>query len=228
MPVVTSNSVRGIIHDAARDAGLLAEEDELDSGRYAEYFRRLNDVINVSQVTGLHLWLTKEITITPIAGIYLYSINPVTGSVPSRHLDVQEFRFQYTAGSTIPLWPIAWQDWNILDKSSSGFPNSYMVDKTVNSLDVKVWPIPDTNVVASGNFIAIVKTQVTNSFNLEDNVEFPQEWRIYLRWALADDICTGQPKEIMDRCAIRAMQYREVLENFDVQNAPVRFTMRRN
>ena len=33
---------------------------------------------------------------------------------------------------------------------------------------------------------------------------FAQEWRIALRWGLADDIATGQPQAIMDRCAQRA------------------------
>ena len=45
-----------------------------------------------------------------------------------------------------------------------------------------------------------------------------------LRWALADDICTGQPQAIMDRCAGRSRYYKEILEGWDVEDAPTRFT----
>ncbi len=44
-----------------------------------------------------------------------------------------------------------------------------------------------------------------------------------LRWGLADDICTGQPGEIMRRCAERAKAYREALEDWDVEDAATQF-----
>ena len=55
-------------------------------------------------------------------------------------------------------------------------------------------------------------------------MNFPIEWRIALRWGLADELATGQPQSIMDRCQQRAISYRTMLEDWDVEDAPTRFT----
>ena len=45
-----------------------------------------------------------------------------------------------------------------------------------------------------------------------------------LRWALADELSTGQPQAIMDRCERKATAYRQALEDWDVEDAPTSFT----
>ena len=46
-----------------------------------------------------------------------------------------------------------------------------------------------------------------------------------LRWALADDISTGQPEAIMNRCKANALTYLEALENWDVEDVSTQFTV---
>ena len=58
---------------------------------------------------------------------------------------------------------------------------------------------------------------------LTDETAFPLEWSMGLRWGLADELATGQPQAIMDRCERRATAYREKLEDWDVEDAPTSF-----
>jgi len=65
---------------------------------------------------------------------------------------------------------------------------------------------------------------VTNFISVTETMNFPIEWRIALRWGLADELATGQPQAIMDRCQGRALAYRTMLEDWDVEDASTRFT----
>jgi len=69
-----------------------------------------------------------------------------------------------------------------------------------------------------------VQQQIANFTGLYDTIDFPQEWMMALRWGLADDICTGQPQAIMDRCKANAGMYRTALEDWDVEDTSTRFT----
>ena len=69
----------------------------------------------------------------------------------------------------------------------------------------------------------LVQTQAENPYNLLSDVQFPQEWRIALRWGLANDICTGQPDTIMQRCFNMANLYRDMLEDWDVEDTATSF-----
>ena len=223
MPVSTSNTVYGIIADAMMDAGLLQEGDDPNSEQLATYMRRLNDIINLWQVDGLKLFLLEEITVPLVAGQAAYTLNPTVGSVPTRHLRVLQGRVQSGSGAQVrPLRAISWREWNSLPRGVQGPVTGYLVDKQPTSTVVNVWNTPDSN-EATNSAIFLVHTQADNPFNLESNVSFPQEWRIALRWGLADDICTGQPEAIMARCQQRASLYKEALENFDVEDTDTSF-----
>ena len=81
---------------------------------------------------------------------------------------------------------------------------------------------PDAT-AATGTGHLIIQQQVTIFTNLTDTISFPEEWRMALRWGLADDICTGQPQATMDRCEKRAGTYRTMLEDWDVEDAATSF-----
>lgn len=222
MPSPTSNTAIGIIKDAMVDAGLLQEGDDPNSEQLATNFRRLNDIINLYQIDGLKLFLMQEISVVLVAGTNKYSINPTGGSIPKKHLRVIEARIQSPHGERRPIDSIAWEEWNRLPQTSQGAITSYFVDKQPYTLDVYFWNTPDVQ-EATNTPVLLVHKQVENALNLEQDMQFPQEWRIALRWGLADDICTGQPETIMARCAARAQQFKTALENWDVEDASTRF-----
>jgi hypothetical protein len=222
MAVATSNTAYGIIADAMRDAGYLREGSEPNSQQLATNFRRLCDIMNFYQTQGCKLFLLQEISIVLVAGTNSYTVNPTAGLVPTKHLRIEQGRIQEPSGTYRPINPISWQEWNNLPQTNEGAITGYLEDRQATSLNVKFWNTPDAN-EALNTAVLLVRTQAVNPINLELNVSFPQEWRMALRWGLADDIATGQPQAIMDRCQGRAKFYREALEDFDVESAQVTF-----
>jgi hypothetical protein len=125
-----------------------------------------------------------------------------------------------------PLVAISRDEWERLSQvtGNSGTINSYFADKQAYALNLNLWPAPDsTEVLNTATFL--MRVQAKNPILLTDNTAFPQEWRMALRWGLADDICTGQPESIMNRCQQRATAYRTALENFDVEDTSTRFNV---
>ena len=227
MPSPTSKSIYGIINDAMHDAGLLGEGEEPNSEALAVNFRRLNDIINLWQTQGLKLFYLQEVTIPLVASQSLYTMGP-TGNVvmpkPSRVLS----GYVLDAGSNArrPMEALSWDEWTTLGQvvGNAGSISSYFVDKQVSLLKVNFWPPPDAT-EALNTVKLLTQVQATNQINLEDEMQFPQEWRIALRWGLADDIATGQPQTIMDRCQQRSNIYREALEDWDVEDTTTTFVV---
>jgi hypothetical protein len=223
MPVAVSNTVYGIIKDAMYDAGFLQEGEDPNSEQLSVYMRRLCDIINLWQTDGIKLFLLEEITIPLVAGQNTYTLNNPVGVFPQKNLRVERGRVVSPAPATDlrVINSISWQQWNTL-QPTEGAITGYFVDKTQNSLVVKFWNTPNAS-EAVNSVVLLVRTQAANPFNLMSDVSFPQEWRIALRWGLADDICTGQPQAIMDRCQQRAMMYKQQLEDWDVEDTETTF-----
>lgn len=224
MTASVSNTVYGVISDAMHDAGLLGLGDEPNSEQLSTNMRRLCDLINVLQTQGLKLFLLQDISITLTEGKSKYSFG-IGGDVdmpkPSR---VLEGYVLTSSGVRRPISTLAWDDWMRLSQVSgnNSMISSYFVDKQSDFLYVSFWNTPDIT-EAQNTVHLLMQTAAANPNNLEQNTMLPQEWRMALRWGLADDICTGQPQAIMDRCSARAMAYRNVLEDWDVEDASTRF-----
>ena len=228
---IVSNTSYGIINDAMVDAGLLQTGQKANSDQLASYLRRLNDIVNLWQTYGLKLFLQQEVSLTLVAGTGLYQFGPNIGvnpgiimAKPSRVL--QAYVLVATSNIRRPLVCLSVEEWERLSQvtGNQGTINSYMVRKFYDHLEVDLWLIPDTT-EALNTCVFLMQVQQTNPLLLSDNTAFPQEWRIALRWALAEDIATGQPQAIIDRCAKNAQMYREQLEGWDVEDAPTYFAV---
>jgi len=225
MPNASSNTVYGIINDAMHDTGLLQEGEEANSEQLATNHRRLVDIVNLWQTQGLKLFLHQDLAIPLVAGKGAYTIN-LGGDVDvSRPIQVmQAYMLEVVSNARRPLIVLGWEEWLRLSQVSGndGTVSSYFVDKQATTTIVHFWNTPDIT-EANNTAHVLIRAQALTTANLQENVAFPQEWRIALRWGLADDISTGQPQSIMDRCAQRATYYRELLENFDIEDAETRF-----
>ena len=224
MTAPVDNTPISIIQDAYFDAGLLQEGESLNSEQITSGMRKLTDLVNLWQTQGLKLWLNVDTPIILTVGQGTYTLGP-SGSVsmtkPMRALDAW---YVDVTGIRRPLVPLAWSDYIRLSQiNQTGQVNSYFIDKQQSNLSVFFWLLPDAT-AATGTCHLLLQTQVTNFINLTETMNFPIEWRIELRWGLADEICTGQPQAIMDRCQQRAAAYRTTLEDWDVEDAPLRFT----
>ena len=228
MTAPNDNTPYSIIRDAYYDAGLLQEGESPNSEQLVSGMRKLTDLINLWQTQSLKLWLNTDVTVALVAGHGTYLLGPSGDVNIVKPLRVLEAYVKSASGIRRPLTPLAWADYVRLSQvNQTGQINSYFVDKQQSLLSVLFWPVPDT-VAAAGTVHLVVQSQVINFIALNETINFPIEWRIALRWGLADEICTGQPQAIMDRCQQRATTYRAALEDWDVEDAPTRFAVSDN
>lgn len=219
----TDNTPISVIQDAYQDAGLIAEGDSINSEQVVTGLRKLTDLVNLWQTQGIKLWLNVDTTITLVAGTATYTLGPAGSVVMVKPPRVLDAYYRDANGLRRPLVPMAWADYIRLSQiTQTGAINSYFVDKQATQLSVFFWLVPDAT-AALGAVHLLLQTQVTNPISVTETMNFPVEWRIALRWGLADEICTGQPQAIMDRCQQRALAYRTALEDWDVEDVSVRF-----
>ena len=226
-PVNFNTPVRCITY-AMRDAGLLQEGEEPNSDQYAEYSQRLNDVINYLGTQGLKLWTLQDTTIPLVAGQMTYTLGLTGDVVMPKPLRVLQGYYNdlsvLTASVRRPIYPASWQEWLSLSNiQTQGAISTYFVDKGQNTLNVSFWNVPDSNTAANGTAQLLLEQQITNFTGVTDTMNFPQEWFLALRWNLADEICSGQPQSVQQRCAARAMAFRQALEDWDVEDASTKF-----
>lgn len=220
---VDFNTPARIIRMAMEDAGLLQEGDEPNSEQYAKYMERLQDLINAWQTQGLKLFLLQDLTLNLVAGQAAYSLSPTGDIVMTKPLRIIQAYYRDSSGTRRPLVSLGWEEYLRLSTVTQlGAVINYLVDKQPTSLIINLWNVPDAT-AATGTVHLL--TQVAMSFltELDDTLIFPPEWYMALRWGLADDISTGQPQIIMDRCKMKADEYRTALENWDVEDAATRF-----
>lgn len=209
---------------AMQDAGLLQKGQDPDSNDFADNMQRLNDLINLWQTQGLKLWLQEELEVILTSGVRQYTLGPA-GTIPMvKPTRVLSSAFYAdVSGNRRPLNQISRAEWMQLSTLSTLGPiNSYFVDKQQDQIAVNLWLTPD-DVTATGRVVLLIQNQVPNMVSLNDQMSFPQEWFIALRWGLADDIATGQPMSIVQRCAGKATAYRTALEDWDVEDASTSF-----
>jgi hypothetical protein len=228
MTTPSTNTPYSVINSAMREAGLLQEGDEANSEQLALHMGRLNDLVNLWQTQGLKLWLQVDTAITLTAGKggqgNPYTLKPSGDINMVKPLRVLQGYYLDSSGTNRrPIFPLSRDEWMRLSTvSQTGQVTQYFVDKQQLSLDVYTWLIPDAT-AATGSMHLLLQTQVGNSVSLTDAVAFPVEWSIALRWGLAEELCTGQPITTIQRCTAKALFYREMLEDWDVEDSPVQF-----
>tara|TARA_R110000868_G_scaffold301_2_gene2501 strand:- start:11832 stop:12545 length:714 start_codon:yes stop_codon:yes gene_type:complete len=223
MTAPSNNTPIAILNDSYIDAGLLQAGEVADSSQIVIGLRRLTDIINLEQTQGLKLWLNVDTAVPLVQGQGTYTFSPTGDVIMPKPPRAIEAYFLDASGIRRPLNVLSWDDYIRLSQiDQEGTINSYFVDKKQTELSVFFWLIPDAT-AATGTCHLLLQTQVTNPISVTEEMNFPVEWRIFLRWALADELATGQPQAIMDRCQQRTMYYRELLEGWDVEDASTSF-----
>lgn len=230
MTTPASNTPFAVINDAYFDAALKQLSDDLNGEQLANGMRRLCDVINFSQTTGLKMFAWQDVPVPLTAGTAVYTFLPGGSVDMTKPLRVLEAFYLYTATNVRrPLSVLAMRDYYQLGQagtltSNRGTISQYYVEKLYNQMKVTFWQCPDDTEADNGAAHVIVQGQIANVTELDETIQFPAEWRMFLRWALAYDLATGQPQAIIDRCEKNRDQCRMVLEDWDVEDAPFQFT----
>jgi len=218
------NTPQRIIRQAMLSCGLIQKGQEPDSQDYADYMPRLNELINLKQTQGLKLWLQQDTQINLTAGVNNYVLGPGGSIMTTKPMRVlNEGYYLDTNNISRPIFAISKNEWFMLStRTQQGPITQFYVDKQQLNLSVWFWLTPDAE-AATGSAHLIVQQQVTNMVNLNDSLNFPQEWFIALHWGLAAEISTGQPVTIMERCEQKAAVYFEMLEAWDVEDPATSF-----
>lgn len=217
------NTPIGIISDAYLDAGLLQQGQPPSPDQIVDGMRRLTDIIQFQQTQGLKLWLNEDTEIPLVAGQGTYTLGPGFDVDMQKPTQTWQSFYQDSSGVRRPLNPLAWTDYNQLSQiDQRGAINSYFINKQRTYMSVFFWLIPDET-AATGSCFLLLRRRITQFILVNETMDFPPEWRIFLRWELASEVSTGQPQAIMDRCAQRAQYFREALEAFDVEDASTTF-----
>ena len=217
------NTADRLIKQALRDAGRLQMGSTPTGEVYADALSRMYDLINTWQTQGLKLWLNVLQSLTLTAGQATYTLGPAGSILSLKPLRVLEAWYVRDVGSRYMLNPMSWDDYYRLGNlTSQGAVNSYFVDKQTANLVVKIWQVPDAT-AAEGTVELLIQRQAVSPTELDENVALPIEWYQALRWGLADELASGQPQLIMDRCEKKANQYRNALEDWDVEDASTKF-----
>lgn len=217
----TVYTVERCITQALIDAGLIQRDETPNASEQQYYMDKLNDICLFMQTQGLKLWLNSIRAITLIAGTQKYTLGPAGSGL--RELRALEAYYVRSTGESNPLNLISWNEWNMLSaKDQEGTPNSFFPDKRQGNLDIYLWLIPNTQ-AASGRVDVLVQSPCTQVTAISDTMNFPLEWFLALRWALADEAASGQPAAVIERCQSKAMMYRQALEDWDVEDASTKF-----
>jgi len=213
-----------IITKAYEDAVLLTKGSTPSTTQMSSGMDRLNDIIALWATQGLKLWLQEDLTLTLTAGKTTYSLGPGGDLNIAKPLSVFQAYYQTSTGSKQPLTILSRDEWTRLSQNNiQGALNSFFPDKQIPLFLVNFYNTPDAQ-AATGTVHLITRTAPTTVVTVNDTIQFPPEWTIALRWALADELASGQPAEVQARCAQRAGAYRTALEDWDVEDAPTYFT----
>ncbi len=211
-----------LIRQALRDCGRLQYGSTPPSEAVDDALMRLNDIINTWQTQGLKLWLNEIRTLTLVEDQASYTLGPDASPATTKATRIISGWYVSSDDKRRPLTPLSWTEYyNLGDLVTSGAVNSYFVDKQATNLVVKLWSPPDAT-AATGTVDLLAQGPATAWTEVDGDVAFPVEWFQALRWGLADELCSGQPQLIMERCERKAMMYRELLEDWDVEDAPTR------
>jgi hypothetical protein len=222
----TDGTAGYIIFEAMYEAGKRGKGQDPSPEDYALWMNRLNNMTRTWCTQGLKLFTWQDLTLPLILNKNLYTFKTggdVNVPLPLRVRDAYYF-YNFPSGDQRPLTPLSWDDWNRLsNKSQSSEPNSYFVDRQPDVLNFWVWLTPDIFTISGGTIHVVVQNQATKALQLTDATGFPPEWTLALIWGLADEKCTGAPSDVQTRCKERAGYYRQILEDFDVEEASTSF-----
>lgn len=230
MTLPAINTPYAIIADALQDAGLISQADTPSGEQLASCMRKLRDVITFFQTKGLKLWANEDITVPLTAAQADYTFKPNGDVDMEKPLRVLEAYYLTTATNVRrPLTALSLRDYWTLGQAgelsaNQGVVTQYLVEKLADELKVTFWLCPDSNEATNGEVHLLMQTEITNPSSLTETMALPKEWRMPLRWGLADEISTGQPQAIVERCAQKALFYRTMLEEWDVEDTSTRFT----
>lgn len=216
-----------LIKQALFDSGRLNAGATPSDELFEDCLLRLTDLVVHYQIKGCKLWLNALQPVTLEAGKKDYILGPSGPIMAERPPRVLEGWYVISSnGSRRPLDPLSWNTYYGLGNVTvPGEVTGYFVDKQRENLVVHFWSTPSTPAATAGFVELLVQRFYSGPTEITQDVLFPPEWYLALRWGLADELCTTAPPALAQRAALRSREFLAELEAWDVEDAPVRFTV---
>lgn len=164
--VITSNMTAGeMMMLAMQELGSIGAGEAPTGEEYEAMLPRLNFMLKSWQAKGCNLWRETDGTITIPA-------DTASGALDPRVIDVMAARVVNTPNQ------IALQRWEtgeyrqIPNKSQSGRPVAFYIDKQRDAVNMYVWPVPTTDTEIKLDYARVIEDVTATT----DNLDIPQQW----------------------------------------------------
>lgn len=213
-----------IIEAAMRKCGALAEGASPTSAQLTIGQQALNSLISQYQTLGMPLWKRTQYSLTLVAGTNSYTIGVGQTTNTAFPLKLLSAVYRTTNGGAVQeMTPIAREQFNLLNQSSTGKPTQYTYQPFVNSGVLKVWPTPDST-SASAGMMELTYTKPVDGFtSASETPDFPQEWQLPLIYGLAVLLAPEYGVPLNDRSDLRKEKemYLDLAKDYNYENASV-------
>lgn len=177
--VITGLMTAGdIITSAMEMINVCAPGETLAAGDMALGVKHLNWLLKAMQGDGVNLWRQTDSTMTWPADTAAIEFSPAA-------LDLTDFRVAGDSERLLTRWESGEYD-QLPNKSASGTPTIYSVQKTRDTIKVRVWPVPTEDTDMAGVVSRVIEDVTAST----QNVDLPQEWTYALIVNLADRLAT--------------------------------------
>ena len=158
-----------LIADALSNLGALQPGGTPTGKQRAHAFRALNRVVKAIDASGDFLWRTQRQNVPIVAGVASYVLSETI-------LGLEDPCDYLPSGSTTSrsqVYMMSNQDFRMLaDRTSTGTPSQYLVERTLSGLTLTLWPVPDT----AGSLEVMAALRAKDFVLGTDTADFTSKW----------------------------------------------------
>lgn len=162
---------------AAQEIGVIGAGEELSADDASDCLLRLNMFLKALQIEGLSF---GEATTTATITANVASVALAAGV---RYVNGVRVVVSATNERPLGYWNRA-QYYSIPNRTASGSPTVYYIEKGVSANTLYVWPVPTANTTVKLDYSRIIETVTATT----ETLDVPQEWQGMLIKGLAVEI----------------------------------------
>jgi hypothetical protein len=220
-----------IIESSLRSLAVLEEGAQPSATSLENASFSLNLILKKWQSEGIKLWTVVEYTIPLVASQTSYTIGPSStydfnADKPLRIIQSFLRNISVSPPVDLPMTLISEQEYNILgSKQSQGNVNSVFYKSWRDYGEIKVFLTPNSSTATNYQLHLTVQRPIMDITQPNQNFDFPSEWFLALKWALAAELASDYEKPLTDKTYYeqKAGMLKQELMDWDIEWASTFF-----